>query len=139
MRLPESIRNNIRALVFSRSHGLELLRLPTADLQETVVKRIKDHLTIKQTRQLVDSLLNLKVGEPTQKKKSSLSDPLAEYWQAAQTMESFQKLGFSATFNTKIGWTLHFQLVNAKALLALGQLLAMTPDEIQLRLNNNAH
>jgi ParB family chromosome partitioning protein len=85
LELPPKIMQNIRALIISRSHGLQLLRLPSAEQQLALAEQIPGKLTWEETRILVDSIL---AGKFKPKRKSSIinqqsemvRDPLAEFW-----------------------------------------------------------
>jgi ParB/RepB/Spo0J family partition protein len=55
--LPEPVKDIMRARMMSRSHAIELNRLPTPELQLEVAKKIPGHLTWEATRKLVDSIV----------------------------------------------------------------------------------
>jgi len=76
LELPESIRQNISRLILSRSHGLELLRLPTPELQLQVAEMIPGRLTREETREVINALLEK--GQATKTLKHP--DPLAPLW-----------------------------------------------------------
>lgn len=79
--LPHEILENIRRLIISRSHALELARLPSAEMQLEVAGRIPDHLTWKETRDAVTAILSGKSGKKPKVIKDSLGeDPLKTLW-----------------------------------------------------------
>jgi ParB family transcriptional regulator, chromosome partitioning protein len=86
--LHPDIQKNIRRLIFSRSHGLELSRLPIPEQQLAVARKISDRLTVHETRELIDSILSIKDGtkreyrEPkvTPPAAVELKDPLKKFW-----------------------------------------------------------
>ena len=58
LRLPASVQEDIRRLILSRSHGLELLRLKTPEQQSKAAHEIaKGELSIKEARKLVNQML----------------------------------------------------------------------------------
>jgi len=66
LRLPSSAQEDIRRLILSRSHGLELLRLKTPEKQLKAANEIaKGDLSIKEARKLVNQMLESGGGEKT--------------------------------------------------------------------------
>jgi ParB family chromosome partitioning protein len=69
LRLPEEIRKIISREMLSERHGRALLRLENPEQQFEVVERIvQEGLSVKQTEELVDSLLSGAQGRSRQKK-----------------------------------------------------------------------
>src|SRR5262249_36120119 len=75
----DEIQESVSRLTLSRSHALELMRLPTAELQLEVARKIPGRLTREETRKLVDSLLKDHDNAGSQREHTS-SDPLADLW-----------------------------------------------------------
>lgn len=79
--LPEEVVQSIRAQIFSRSHGLELARLPSAEMQREMAKRIPGHLTWEETRRAVTAILSGKNNRKVKKNGHGEGvDPLAGQW-----------------------------------------------------------
>jgi len=74
LKLPDPIKDDLRARKLSRSHGLEFLRLDTQEKQLNVAKQVLDKkLNWEATRELVDQML----GKPEKPKE----DKPAKEWQ----------------------------------------------------------
>jgi ParB family chromosome partitioning protein len=72
LQLPQEVVKSIRALILSRSHGLELLRLPTPEKQSETAKPVLDKkLSWEATRKLVDQMLNKQAPAPSSKPSDS--------------------------------------------------------------------
>lgn len=83
LELPEPIRQNIRRRIFSRNHGVELVRLPTPEWQSQVAAQIKDNLTVHETRRLIDSILKADkpaAVPPPRPVAAADIDPLSVLW-----------------------------------------------------------
>jgi ParB family chromosome partitioning protein len=74
--LPEPIIQNMRARIFSRSHGLEFIRLQTQETQLEAFKEVSDKkLNWEATRKLVDQMLENKAGKPETSDHSGIQPP----------------------------------------------------------------
>jgi len=79
--LPEEIKKKLRARNFSRSHGIELARLPTVELQLEVSRQIPYKLTWEETRTLVDKLLGKEPRPGAQSPEPPAAvDPFGTLW-----------------------------------------------------------
>lgn len=82
--LPESIKENMRRRIFSRSHGVELTRLPTKEQRLEAAAQIQDKLTAKETRDLVNRMLGsdtTKLPRHAKLVTQKETDPLESTWQ----------------------------------------------------------
>jgi ParB family chromosome partitioning protein len=58
LKLPPQVKEDVRRLTLTRSHALEIMRLPDADQQSKAGREaVKGDLSIKETRKLVDGML----------------------------------------------------------------------------------
>lgn len=81
--LPEEIQKKLRYRNLSRSHGVELARLPNQKLQLKAFQQIPGKLTVEETRALVDQMLGKKEKTPAETKPMpGVPDPLAKGWDA---------------------------------------------------------
>jgi ParB/RepB/Spo0J family partition protein len=78
--LSDKIKENIRRRIISPEHGAELLRLPSLKIQQKVADSIvKQDLTVKKTRDLVNRLIQQKPASAA-KTGHPAKDPLASLW-----------------------------------------------------------
>ncbi len=79
--LPEEIQKKLRARNLSRSHGVELARLPNQKLQLKVAFQISGRLTWEETRALVDEMLGKTALKREVQPPVKLHDPLNSGWE----------------------------------------------------------
>lgn len=110
--LPGDLQENIRRLIISRSHGLELARLPTPELQYQIASQIKDVLTAKETRRLVDQVLNQPNRPPaTGHRPPSDLEPFPELWKRWLADPAVARLGsWGIRYLGKWRWSLEIRL-----------------------------
>lgn len=101
LQLPDEVKQNVSRGTFSRSHAEELMRLPTAEMQIDVAKKIPGHLTVEQTRRLVEFLSGMKPKpkKAAASKKAASEDPLSDIW---------PQLVFDPSIAMPGSWTVRF-------------------------------
>jgi ParB family chromosome partitioning protein len=95
LQLPQEVVKSIRALILSRSHGLELLRLPTPEKQSETAKLVLDKkLSWEATRKLVDGMLGKPEKLESQKMAQEPKATLGEF----QIAKKGNRLAISGSF-----------------------------------------
>lgn len=109
LKLPGPIIENIRRLIISRTHGMELCRLETPEQQIQAAEKAKD-LTAKQTRALVDTMLKegQKGGAPAAEAKPKVADPLDALWKKLAA-EKFKPGAWAVGYPKEDQWVIHLK------------------------------
>ena len=141
LKIPPEVQDYVRRLTLSRSHALEIVRLPKADEQSKASKLIVDgKLSIKETRKLVEGMLAGKPKDDRPKPKASApTDPLAKVWDQAQKDPDSLRGGlwdvaFGRSKNSLVevveGWTLNVCPTGKDAPAALALWLKMITERV---------
>lgn len=76
--LPEAVKESFVRTKLPRSHGLQLARLPTPELQLQYLEKI-ENLSVNEARKLIDKVLG-KAKKPAAVPDEEGGDPMAEIW-----------------------------------------------------------
>jgi len=100
LELPKTVKDQLQRGNFSRSHAIELTRLPTPELQIEAASQLQD-LSYKETQALVNSILKRKDASKLTRKQSAKVDPLQTVWDSMprdQWKVSYQAKSWSFRF-----------------------------------------
>ncbi len=100
LKLDPQVQADVRRLTLSRSHGLEIMRLPQ-DKQAEVGKKAAD-LSIKETRKLVDGMLG---GSKKLAKMEPAEDPFATLWANLQKDSGLPPGSWEVKYHRGGSWT----------------------------------
>jgi len=130
LNLPDEIKEKLRRRNFSRSHGVELTRLPSHELQLEAAKLMESGLKRDEARKLVDKMLKPEGKEGGNGDKKAIPDPLQPLWQKLET-DRFKLGCWSVSYPKEDQWVFHFKPTRERPLAALADLL----DSLSLKLN----
>jgi ParB family chromosome partitioning protein len=90
LRLPENLQINVRRRTLSRSHAVELCRLPIPELQVKAADQvIKKGLNREQTRKLVDAMLSNAAPETPSVPPAKMSGPMFKRKKGGVSIKAF--------------------------------------------------
>lgn len=121
--LPKVVKDQLQRGNFSRSHAIELTRLPFPELQIEAASQLSE-LSYKETQSLVNSLLKRKNNAKLTRKQTAKVDPLQEVWQ------SLPRNNWQVSYQAKT-WNFRFKADSAEARESLVQRLELILDALK--------
>jgi len=101
--LSDQIKEKMRRRILTEGHAVELIRLPSPELQEQVGQKIEEGLSVMATRKLVDKLTKAKKAAETKTGRPSL-DFFASVWSALVADTGIKACGYWGVEFKKDKW-----------------------------------
>jgi len=123
LELPKWVKDQLQHDNFSRSHAIELTRLPSPELQIEAAKQMGE-LSYKETQSLINSILKRKNNAKLTRKQNARVDPLQQVW------ETMPRNNWQVTYQAKT-WNFRFKADSAEARESLVQRLELIVDALK--------